>query len=79
MNLISQITRDTSQNQKLSASELLEKQLSDYTKEENKKITVFAKDNTYWTRDVSGNWKQHNEPVNNIQDMDNNNDIGRLL
>jgi hypothetical protein len=43
------------------ASELLEKKLIDFNKEENKKIKVGVEStpNKYWLRDVSGNWTSH--------------------
>ena len=71
---------DSSKNNNLSASEMLEKRLKEYNKEESKKITVMSKDNTFWSRDVSGNWSgPHKVIPNKINNLDEDNDVGRLL
>ena len=71
---------ESSKNNNLSASELIEKQLIEYNKEESKKFTVMSKDNTFWSRDVSGNWSgPHKVIPNKIDNLDEDNDIGRLL
>ena len=71
---------DSSKNNNLSASEMIEKRLKEYNKEESKKITVMSKDNTFWSRDVSGNWSgPHKVIPNKINNSDEDNDVGRLL